>query len=64
MMLNKETRRFCYKHGKTIFCERFAKLAFKAVNLDYKKYVKIDKKLERPADVQTLLEVVQKQKKY
>ena len=33
----------------------FAKLVFKSVKLDYKKYVKVDKKLERPADVQTLL---------
>ena len=52
----KSTRRLRYKYRKTIFTVRdFAKLAFKCVNLDYKKFVKVDKKLERPADVQTLL---------
>tara|TARA_B100000029_G_scaffold127431_2_gene121086 strand:- start:1061 stop:2044 length:984 start_codon:yes stop_codon:yes gene_type:complete len=33
----------------------FAKIAFSIVGLDYKKFVKIDKKLYRPAEVQTLL---------
>ena len=33
----------------------FAKMAFSIVGLDYKKYVKIDKSLYRPAEVQTLL---------
>ncbi len=33
----------------------FAKLAFSIVGLDYKKFVKIDKNLYRPAEVQTLL---------
>ena len=41
--------------GKQYSVRDFAKLAFKVVDLDYKKYVKIDKKLERPADVQNLL---------
>ncbi len=33
----------------------FAKMAFSIVGLDYKKFVKIDKSLYRPAEVQTLL---------
>ena len=33
----------------------FAKMAFSIVGLDYKKFVKIDKTLYRPAEVQTLL---------
>ena len=33
----------------------FAKLAFSIVGLDYKKFIKIDKNLYRPAEVQTLL---------
>ena len=33
----------------------FAKLAFSIVGLNYKKFVKIDKNLYRPAEVQTLL---------
>ena len=41
----------------------FTKLAFKLVNLDYKKYVKIDKKLYRPAEVETLLGNCRKIKK-
>tara|TARA_B100001029_G_C15029061_1_gene435648 strand:- start:339 stop:1322 length:984 start_codon:yes stop_codon:yes gene_type:complete len=33
----------------------FAKVAFSIVGLDYRKYIKIDKNLYRPAEVQTLL---------
>ena len=33
----------------------FARQAFSIVGLDYKKFVKIDKNLYRPAEVQTLL---------
>ena len=33
----------------------FAKIAFSIVGLDYRKFVKIDKNLYRPAEVQTLL---------
>ena len=35
--------------------EDFAKLAFAEVGLDYKKYVKVDKKLYRPSEVDSLL---------
>ncbi len=56
MMLNKKTPEdFVISTGKQYSVRDFAKLAFKVVNLDYKKYVKTDKKLERPADVQDLL---------
>ena len=34
---------------------QFAKLAFELVDLDYKKYVKINKELYRPSEVRTLL---------
>ena len=56
MMLNKRTPEdYVISTGKQYSVRDFAKLAFKVVDLDYKKYVKIDKKLERPADVQNLL---------
>ena len=35
--------------------KEFAKIAFSIVGLDYKKFIKIDKNLFRPAEVQTLL---------
>ena len=56
MMLNKRTPEdYVISTGKQYSVRDFANLAFKVVDLDYKKYVKIDKKLERPADVQNLL---------
>ena len=64
MMLNKKTPEdFVISTGRQYSVRDFAKLAFKSVNLDYKKYVKTDKKLERPADVQTLLGSCSKAKK-
>ena len=41
----------------------FAKLAFQMVDLDYKKFVKIDKALQRPSEVPTLLGDSKKAKK-
>ncbi len=35
--------------------KEFVKVAFSIVGLDYKKFIKIDKNLYRPAEVQTLL---------
>ena len=56
MMLNRSTPEdFVISTGKQYSVRDFAKAAFKTVNLDYKKYIKIDKRLERPAEVQTLL---------
>ena len=42
----------------------FAKLAFSIVGLDYKKFIKIDKNLYRPAEVQTLLGDYSKAKEF
>ena len=56
MMLNRRIPEdFVISTGKQYSVRDFAKAAFKTVNLDYKKYIKIDKRLERPAEVQTLL---------
>ena len=56
MMLNRRTPEdFVISTGKQYSVRDFARAAFKTVNLDYKKYIKIDKRLERPAEVQTLL---------
>ena len=41
--------------GKQHSVREFAKLAFEILGLDYKKYVKIDKSLYRPAEVNSLL---------
>ena len=49
--------------GKQHSVENFAKLAFSYLDLDYKKYVKINKKLIRPAEVDTLLADFSKAKK-
>ena len=60
----KYSRRFCISTGKQYSVRDFAKAAFKTVNLDYKKYIKIDKRLERPAEVQTLLGSCSKAKEF
>jgi len=41
--------------GKTHSVRDFAKLAFEVANLDYKKYVKINKSFFRPTEVDTLI---------
>ena len=41
--------------GKSHSVEDFTKLAFSHLNLNYKDYVKIDKKFFRPAEVETLI---------
>ena len=49
MMLNRRTPEdFVISTGKQYSVRDFARAAFKTVNLDYKKYIKIDKRLERP----------------
>ena len=48
---------------KTLFCEDFTKLAFELVDLDYKKYVKVEKALYRPSEVESLLGDCRKAKK-
>ncbi len=41
--------------GKQYTVRDFAKLAFELVDLDYKKYIKIEKKFYRPSEVESLL---------
>jgi len=56
LMLNqKKPKDYVISTGKHYTVREFAKLAFNQVNLDYRKYVKIDKKFYRPSDVETLL---------
>ena len=58
---NPEDYLLCTGEGHTV--REFAKLAFKEVGLDYKKYIKIDKNLKRPAEVDTLIGNYAKAKK-
>ena len=56
LMLNKKNPEdYVISTGKQYSVREFAKLAFNVVGLNYKHYVKIDKKLQRPSDVQNLL---------
>ena len=55
MLQNKKPEDFVISTGKQFSVEDFAKLAFKEVGLNYKKYIKIDKKLYRPSEVDSLL---------
>jgi GDPmannose 4,6-dehydratase len=64
LMLNKnKPDDFCISSGVQHSVEDFVKLAFLLVDLDYKKYLIIDKSLERPSDVQNLLGDFSKAKK-
>ncbi len=63
MMQQKKPDDFIICTGKQHSVKDFAKLAFKIVGLDYKKYLKIEKNLTRPAEVQTLLGNCSKAKK-
>jgi len=49
--------------GETHTVREFCKLAFERAGLDYKKYVKVDKKLFRPAEVRLLLGDASKSRK-
>ena len=56
LMLNqREPKDYVISTGKQYSVRDFAKLAFKQVGLDYKKFVKIQKKLYRPSEVRSLL---------
>ena len=56
LMLNqKEPRDYVVSTGKHYTVRDFAKLAFKLVDLDYRKFVKVDKKFYRPTEVDSLL---------
>ena len=63
MLNNKKPIDYVISTGKHYTVKDFAKLAFGLVNLDYKKYIKIDKKFYRPAEVETLLGNCKKAKK-
>ena len=64
LMLNKKKPTdYVISTGKQYSVRDFAKLAFKMVDLDYKKYIIIDKNLHRPAEVLTLLGNCNKAKK-
>ena len=55
MLQKKNPEDFVISTGKQNSVEDFAKLAFREVGLDYKKYIIIDKKLYRPSEVDSLL---------
>ena len=55
MMQQKKPTDFVIATGKQFSVEQFAKLAFEAAGLNYRDYIKIDKKLFRPAEVNTLI---------
>ena len=64
MLQQKRPSDFVIGTGKMHSVKEFAKLAFSIVNLDYKKYVKFDKSLLRPAEVDTLNANYKKQIKF
>lgn len=54
MLQSEKPQDYVIATGRTHTVQRFAELAFAHVDLDWKKYVIIDKKLYRPAEVHTL----------
>ena len=63
MLQQKKPDDFVICTGKQHSVKDFTKLAFEIAGLDYRKYLKIDKNLSRPAEVQTLLGNYSKAKK-
>jgi|TARA_B110000444_G_scaffold250424_1_gene276789 GDPmannose 4,6-dehydratase len=63
MLQKKKPHDYVISTGKQYSVRDFAKLAFKMVNLDYRKFIKIDKSLHRPSEVLTLLGDCKKAKK-
>jgi GDPmannose 4,6-dehydratase len=64
LMLNqKKPIDYVVSTGKHYTVRDFAKLAFELVDLDYKKFVKVEKKLYRPSEVESLLGNCNKAKK-
>ena len=56
LMLNqKKAKDYVISTGKHFTVRDFAKFAFELVDLDYRKYVKIEKKFYRPSEVESLL---------
>ena len=63
MLQKKKPEDFVIGTGKTYSVKDFIKIAFEHVDLDFKKYVEIDKKLFRPAEVDLLKADYSKAKK-
>ena len=63
MLQKKSPNDYVIGTGKTHSVKEFIKIAFEHVNLKYSNYIKIDKKLFRPAEVDLLKADFQKQKK-
>ena len=64
LMLNqRKPEDYVISTGKHFSVRDFTKLAFKLVDLDYRKYVKIEKSLYRPSEVESLLGDCRKAKK-
>ena len=63
MLQQKKPNDFVVSTGEHHSVEEFAKLAFQEVGLDYKKYIETNKKLIRPAEVDTLVGDCKKAKK-
>ena len=64
LMLNqKKPDDYVISTGKHYSVKDFTKLAFQLVDLDYKKYVKVEKSLYRPSEVESLLGDCRKAKK-
>lgn len=55
MMQNNEPKDYVIATGKSHTVRDFCELAFSALELDYKKYVKVDPKFLRPAEVDFLI---------
>ncbi len=64
MLQTKKPNDFVIGSGKTHSVKDFIKIAFNYVNLDYKKYIKIDKRLFRPNDKTLLKANTNKAKRY
>jgi GDPmannose 4,6-dehydratase len=63
ILQQKKPQDFVIATGKQYTVKDFAREAFKCVNLDYKKYIKINKEFIRPSEVDTLLGNPSKAKK-
>ena len=55
MLNQKKPNDYVISTGKNYKVRDFAELAFKLVNLDYKKYIKIDRKLYRDSELDNLI---------
>ncbi len=63
MLQQKEARDYVIATGRTHTVERLVEIAFEHVGLDWKKYVRVDEKFKRPAEVDLLVGDSSKAKK-